>query len=527
MKANSLFDQIYEFLKENYRTLENTGYFGKTQNIFGPHPSYLYDTPHGYWGGRPEDPLPDNHSKRFSEQVANMIAGARHVVDITNLGLPSGAFKQAIIDGAITSFRNNNGKAVIIRILCGRSGLLPDDTKGFLQDIQRAVSNIPVKIYAGAQRVDNLAIPIGWNHSKYVAVDGKTVLFGGHNFNSEPYFGKNPIFDLSVKLDGPIAQKAHLFSVALWEYVNKYVLRVGYTTYADALVDGKIEKRLIPLDMPPVAEAVSGSAENSVPAIHIAQPGLGILNDPGQRYPNPSLSATYHAINSAKKLICISQQDMGGKTCYLTAPEGTIGETSGKVPYIAIEDPALFSIDPHKKFYSHFDINLFNNLATVLIGNKDIKIKIVLTNPKATSEDGTPYSYGASVACVYRAFGWFLIKRYNQTRASAISIISSKLHIRTLGFRGRTTWLVPPKKIIGNHAKFWAVDDEVCYIGSHNMYPSTMTFEGVMVRTAHLQEWGAVIGNNTVVKGIVGDYFDNLFNNSLDSKFDEKFLSGL
>jgi len=527
MENQPLFDQIYESLKKNYPTLENTAYFGKTQNSFGPHPSYLYDTPHGYWGGRPEDPLPGDHSKRFSDAVANLIAGAKHVVDITNLGLPSGAFKQAIIDGVITSFRNNNGKAVIIRILCGRSGLLPDDTKGFLEDIQRAVSNIPVKIYAGAQRVDDLLIPVGWNHSKYVVVDGRSIIFGGHNFISEPYFGKNPIFDLSIKLDGPIAQKAHLFSVELWKFVNQYVMRGGLSTYADSLVDRKIEKRLIPLDMPPAAEATSVPVENVVPTIHLAQPGLGILNDPGQKHPNPSLSATYHAINSAKRLICISQQDMGGKTCYLRAPEGTIGETSGKVPFIAIQDPLLFSPDPHYKFYNHYDINLFNNLASVLINNKDIKIKFVLTNPKATSEDGTEYSYGASVACVYRAFGWFLIKRYNQTRAAAISIISSKLHIRTLGFRGHTTWLVPPKKIIGNHAKFWAIDDEVCYIGSHNMYPSTMTFETVMVRTAHLQEWGAVIGNNKVVKGIVGDYFDNLFNHSKDSPFEQKFLSGL
>merc|ERR1719238_75325 len=51
----------------------------------------------------------------------------------------------------------------------------------------------------------------------------------------------------------------------------------------------------------------------------------------------------------------------------------------------------------------------------------------------------------------------------------------------------------------GNHAKFFAIDDEVLYIGSQNLY------------ACNLQEFGMVIDDKTAVKEALESYFNPLW----------------
>ena len=524
--SSSLLDRIYAFLQHHYKDLEGT-FYSRTDNAFGRHPEYLFDTPHGYWGGEPTDPLPPDHSDRFWKAAEQMIVNATKIIDIINLGLPSAQFKQAIIRGIANNKSLRASKPLLVRILAGRSGLtwMSDDTKRFVSDVHAAIKNERwadfLSLYVGAQRVDRRLRPVGWNHGKYLAVDGSTILFGGHNFIGEPYFGVNPIFDLSIKLDGPVTVKAHLFSDQLWKFVNKYY-NGEFTTYSDALYRNKVQKRAAPMSGLKGNEVISSSAMSTdVPILHVTQPGLGLLGD--EDFSNPSASAMLCAFRNAKKLICLSQQDLGGAGGLSGPVEGSRWATEGGVPYVSISEP-LSNISR----WQYYDVNIFNELSGNLARNRHLKIKLLLTNPGATSEDGVEYSYGASVANAYRAFGWFLVKRQGVSLGDAEKIITEQIEFRTLGFRTTKQWQVGPKKIMGNHAKFWAVDDEVCYVGSHNMYPLTKEVATVLL-TAHHQEWGAVIGNNAngVVPGIVHDYFDNVFNSSIATQFSPFFLNNL
>jgi len=512
---NQIFDAIYANLQTHYSNL-GQAYFGKSMNRYLP--NYLFDTPIN----RLNTPLPDNHSKVMLDQVVTMIASAAHFVDITNLGFPAGAFLDAIVEGL-----NRNPNKITMRILCGRGEESDLNTNWYVKDIQKRINNKPMVLHVGVQQVNKGRMPLGWNHSKYIAVDGRSILFGGHNFISEPYFGHNPIFDLSVKLDGPLATGAHLFSNALWTYVNEFVLdrRPQLTTFADSLENNIVTKRLAPMWRQTTTET---GPEYNVPTIHVTQPGLGILNDPAGKFPNPSLTALYTAIAHAQNEICISQQDIGGEGGARVMEEGMRPETVGKVPLIAIKDPT----HGIHKAVNYYDVNLFNNLYTALMNKPSLQIKIVLTNVGAYNENGrVRYYYGASFGSVYRAFGWFLMKEGKCSVDKTLHILRNQVHIRTIAVHGSDKWRARPGRTVGNHAKFWSVDNAVCYVGSHNMYPSTkhIILES-RLGTGHLQEWGAIMGNNeqNVVGQIQERYFNDLFERySFAKQVEPDFLKGI
>merc|ERR1719478_613296 len=68
-----------------------------------------------------------------------------------------------------------------------------------------------IRLWVGAWRKG-----VSWNHSKIIAVDGKHLWQGGHNLWSEHYLMFNPVHDLSMVAEGPVAMDAHRFADELW-----------------------------------------------------------------------------------------------------------------------------------------------------------------------------------------------------------------------------------------------------------------------------------------------------------------------
>jgi PLD-like domain len=521
MNQKTFLEKLYDFLLAHYPELKDR-YFSTSKNHFGPHPQWLFDTPHGYWGENPDDPFRGPHSERMTELVTKMIVDARKEVDITNLRLPSGEFLDALVKGVV---ENKSTETLKIRILCGRGGQEYLDAEAFVRDFQKRINNKLVELYVGVQTVTlAFEVPIGWNHAKYIAVDGKTILFGGHNYIEKTYLGKNPIFDISMKLVGRVTAKAHIFSNELWKFVNKYYSG-GHTTYSESLKDNIIQRREAPMFSEIHDTSVS---EGNVPVVHVTQPGHGLIENNANPYANPSLSSIYYALGNAKKSICISQQDIGGMGGRESngGYEGVWRETSAKVPFVAIRDPQdLVNVE-----IRYFDINLLHSLTSNLISNDKLIVEMVLSNIGSEAEAGGEhgsYSNNVSASCVYRALGWYMIKRLGVPDKKAMAIVQKQVFIRTIGFAKETKWRAHSKKIIGNHAKFWSVDDEVCSIGSNNFYPSTIHRHGV--RTGHHQEWAVIIGNNQedVVKHLKADYFDNVYKSSCEQPFKESYLWAL
>jgi phosphatidylserine/phosphatidylglycerophosphate/cardiolipin synthase-like enzyme len=96
--------------------------------------------------------------------------------------------------------------------------------------------------------------------------------------------------------------------------------------------------------------------------------------------------------------------------------------------------------------------------------------------------------------------------------------VCSNLHLGGLARidpnTGQPTNLWPSTDLprpMGNHAKFYMVDDRVFYIGSHNMYPITATSveprEWWRVLQGSLQEYGYIIDDAAAAKQLMEQYW--------------------
>jgi phosphatidylserine/phosphatidylglycerophosphate/cardiolipin synthase-like enzyme len=63
-----------------------------------------------------------------------------------------------------------------------------------------------LKLWVGSWRKG-----VSWNHAKIIAVDGKYLWTGGHNFCDSHYLKTNPVCDLGLELEGGVANDAHRY----------------------------------------------------------------------------------------------------------------------------------------------------------------------------------------------------------------------------------------------------------------------------------------------------------------------------
>lgn len=73
-----------------------------------------------------------------------------------------------------------------------------------------------IKLWVGSWRKG-----VSWNHAKIIAVDGRHLWTGGHNFWTGHYLTTSPVNDLSIYLKGPVARDGHEFANAQWGYIVK------------------------------------------------------------------------------------------------------------------------------------------------------------------------------------------------------------------------------------------------------------------------------------------------------------------
>merc|ERR1711974_535248 len=56
----------------------------------------------------------------------------------------------------------------------------------------------------------------GWNHAKIIAIDGRLLIQGGHNWWDQHYLQESPVHDLSMEVTGEVAISAHRFLNHVW-----------------------------------------------------------------------------------------------------------------------------------------------------------------------------------------------------------------------------------------------------------------------------------------------------------------------
>lgn len=399
----------------------------------------------------------------------SLIAGAREAVDITQLAPAPDARFMAALRNALTMLARSR-RAVVVRVLIGQ--FPPDnvDVKAMLDDLVRDARGVPgsrLTVYAAAMR-SCTATPgcssFSWNHSKILAVDGRQALVGGHNLRSLDYLDADPIHDISMTLTGPAAADAHRFADRLWGFVcantghDPEVVSLAYQARAAASGPGCLAT--IRVSHPAKTRSAGG-----VPVLAVGRLASGITTD----FANQSELARDLLLGAARHTMLIAQQD------------------------IAFNMPGVPGVTyPAGVTYPETTLE---RIADFLLGGGDAYI--VLSNYGADGLSKADYSNDVPVADVARKIGAVAQSRSKLPAAALNTLLCQHLHVAPLRFGPDAAW--PDGHPIGNHSKFWMVDDHVFYIGSDNMYPSD------------LQEFGYIIDDRAAAARVWRDYWEPLW----------------
>ena len=208
-----------------------------------------------------------------------------------------------------------SGRAVTLRILVGQYPPDETDARALLQGLVRDARAVPgsrVTVYAAAMRSCSGEASCGsfsWNHSKIVAVDGRTALVGGINQWSQDYLLDQPVHDISMQLQGGAAADAGRFADRLWHYVcdhhdphaaqvASFVARPGVALTGNAdIYSGCLEQ----LEPPPAAGGAGGVA-----VLATGRLGAGVTKD----FANQDDLARDLIFGAARHDIVVAQQDV-------------------------------------------------------------------------------------------------------------------------------------------------------------------------------------------------------------------------
>ena len=159
-----------------------------------------------------------------------------------------------------------------------------------------------------------------WPHAKFIAIDGREALIGGHNLWSADYLVDNPVHDLSMLVRGPAATSPSRFADRLWQFVcanldKKPSVQLASFSSGQTMVSGICPASLAPPGAP-------RAATGGLPILAVGRLGAGITTD----FANQSELARDLVFGAARHTIRLSQQDIGFKIGRSDAifPESTL-----------------------------------------------------------------------------------------------------------------------------------------------------------------------------------------------------------
>ncbi len=451
-------------------------------NYVGGLSKFLFDTPQARWSDTFDVDPP--HSSRFPEALRTMIAKAARWVDIVTMDEPTGAFLDEIVAGIGDTYAA--GRRPIVRFLMGRSfGNFNLDTKTMLWKIAtklEARGGALPEMYLAQIAYQEAK---SWNHAKIVAIDGCDLMTGGHNLWAPDYLEKRPIFDMSMRFEGPIAKGGHMFANALWKFVRNNNVP-GTKTYSNSLRpetryqvggDAPRSEWAPPADPPPVT--------GTLPAMWVTNSGWGVFPNHIDKSDSSGYYAFYRAMLDGKHCR-ISQQDFGARFWERT-PNFT------EVPLDGYPYP-LICHDWH-----FFNRHLVDAIAMFLHRSDTTSVDMVLTSPDGRGH----YNNLISFKSIFNVVGYRMTRlRPGLSKEQAFRLLKTKFRLAKLSSGGKDTWSNgEPKR---NHAKFWMVDD-LFYVGSENFYPSTVP-PGIY---GSIQEFGVVAQDGAAVRSMILDTYFN------------------
>jgi len=329
---------------------------------------------------------PDNHDDWFPKRLGEVIGQTKEWCDIMTLAPPDGLFLTemkkafAAICNQSDSFGN---KHVVIRLLMANIVGMPVNCKMLIDELTKDLpsnADKKIKLWVGAWRKG-----VSWNHAKIIAVDGKHLWTGGHNFWNKHYLLDSPVNDLSLELEGSVARDAHRYANAQWGYIVKKQ-STAWGRFVDKRIPDAFEvprmARVTVSDFPEIAaefppywkekKTMSGRRQEvdptHVPIVTMGRYGVLLKKS------RPSDDAFVAMIDSARKVIRMALQDLGPVCLPKT-----------KLPLPGLTWPKAY----------------LDALARV-IWTKGVDVEIVLSNPNSIPGDCSPTeaNYGNGWDCV-------------------------------------------------------------------------------------------------------------------------------
>mmetsp|Transcript_24854 Transcript_24854/g.44715 ORF Transcript_24854/g.44715 Transcript_24854/m.44715 type:complete len:544 (+) Transcript_24854:63-1694(+) len=424
----------------------------------------------------------DDHSNWFADKMCEIMSRTTVWCDVLSLAAPDGYFKKKFKDALQNISKNAAGKSepVIVRLMFGNIIGLPINCD---KVIRHLTENLPkdsnIQLWVGAWRYGQ-----SWNHTKVIAVDGKYLHTGGHNLWSDVYLKEDPVHDLSLEMEGSVAQDAHKYANEQWKFIEKKqgsrcgqflenvpdwlplvtVSRVIVSEYPRGEAN-----EFAPYYTHPNKDHLTSTSndedEAAVPVISVGRQGALIDDD------RPSDDAFVAMFDASKTIIRMSLQDIGP----ITMP--------GKIPLPGTGWPKPY----------------LDALARA-IWKRSVDVEIVLSSEEARSG----YSNGWSAYDV----GAEIIKRIQKQFPEATDAeLRQKVedNLRICYIRHGSGNAYPSGRQIANHTKYFIVDDVCSYTGSQNMY------------VCDLAEWGVIIDDAEITEKMLGDYWNPLWEASFDA----------
>jgi murine toxin len=403
--------------------------------------------------------------------IGSMVAGAERIVDIVTLDAPTGVFLREITAGLRA--HADRDQPLLVRFMFGFVPVV-GRVEDFRDELARLraeeLPNESVRVVLGQCYT---MLGRWWNHAKIVAVDGAAAIVGGHNLWGDAYAGYPPVHDLSVRVDGPAAADSHRFAEFIWLNGGDYldVWEIASTGEASKLKPGADRDRLtVPTETPRWRERQAGG-RNRIMA-------LGRAGGLGRGGYNASDVAKRTVISTARKTLRISQQDL------------------------------LFSASA--KPSEHL---VCNWIADALVASSELVVAIVVS-PLDASAAGIQFSWGSGARGTYDLLRDLVIERC-ESEEQAFPVLT-RLEVAPFCFTAITElregedyhWPDVPKNLhVGrfntsvmlpgiknrppapaNHAKFYAADEQVYYVGSDNLYPHNLAEFGYLVEGGSVRE---------------------------------------
>jgi hypothetical protein len=463
---------------------------------------------------------------RLVECMAKVLSRGRSVIDLVSLDAPGEGdlFEQTIFRSLKAASYDTKGE-VVIRILFGFvpvQGRFDTWCKRLLKEIKSWGAAPAPKLFIGQLYS---AKQQQWNHCKIMASDGVRAIVGGHNLWWNAYAEVPLAHDVSVHVVGRAAYDAQVFCEYLWNWggwwLEAWTLEPGTCAKTSWVAvktqDGKKEPVRIFHCFPCKEDDRRGSGSSTVFAPPISSGQLAKEVPLGHKSllltedPNP-YAARVMALGRCGQSHLVSVASDITKRVIIENARISLKFCQQDIVFLGSGPFFPFNEEQH---------TVCQWIAKALLTNEKLAVKIVVSSQRAYG-GGAQYSWTSGAKGTMRLLQKLLKKfagnKGHYTGACArlkvapfcftdcafdsedSSVVTDDKLYRwpTLGKVGKpypTGFGCYPAP--ANHSKFYVGDDEVCYVGSDNLYPNSNAefgylLEGRAVRALLEDYWGQV-----------------------------------